>query len=249
MTHKTYMISTPLAFVWNMALAYVVYWLCRLIYWAENVGAFQGFWSHNTLRDIFTGAWMFDTSAILYTNVLYALLMLIPLPWKECSGWQRVAKWLFVIVNGLAVCINLCDAAYFPYTGRRTTTTVFQEFSNEGNLGGIFAVELLRHWYLVLAAVVLIALLWKGYKIPTRPTPLPLPCREGSSHHLSFCSPPYKGGARGWVRWVCSCLLHHPSPYLCSLYPADGHWYARRSHHGRAAHHYLQRQPVCGASG
>ena len=142
-----------------MALAYVVYGLCRLIYWAENASAFPGFRSGNTLRDILTGAWVFDTSAILYTNALYALLMLIPLHVKESAAWQRTAKRLFIGVNSLAVVVNLADAAYFPYTGRRTTMTVFSEFANEGNLLGIFATELLRHWYLVVAAILLIAAL------------------------------------------------------------------------------------------
>ena len=158
------LLRTPLAFLWNMLLVYLVYGLCRIVYWAENASAFEGFWSHNALRDILAGAWKFDSSAILYTNVLYAVMMLIPLHWKEGKRWQCAAKWLYVVVNGLAVVINLADAAYFPYTGRRTTTTVFREFSNEGNLGGIFAVELLRHWYLVVAGVALIALLWKAYR-------------------------------------------------------------------------------------
>ena len=160
------LLRTPLAFVCNMALAYVVYWLCRLVFWAENYSAFPQFWSGNSLKDIFTGAWMFDTSAILYTNALYALLMLFPLHLKERRWWQQIAKWLFVLVNSLAVIINLCDAVYFQYTGRRTTTTVFQEFSNEGNLGSIVGVELLRHWYLVIAGIVLILLLWKAYRLP-----------------------------------------------------------------------------------
>ena len=158
------LLRTPLAFLWNMLLVYLVYGLCRIVYWAENASAFEGFWTHNALRDILAGAWKFDSSAILYTNVLYAVMMLIPLHWKEGKRWQCAAKWLYVVVNGLAVVINLADAAYFPYTGRRTTTTVFREFSNEGNLGGIFAVELLRHWYLVVAGVALIALLWKAYR-------------------------------------------------------------------------------------
>lgn len=156
-------LCTPLAFFCNMTVAYLVYALCRLVYWAENMQSFEGFWTHNSLLDILTGSLMFDTSAILYTNALYALLMLVPLHWKESPRWQCFARLVFVLVNGLAVCINLADAAYFPYTGRRTTTTVFQEFSNEGNLASIFGVELLRHWYLVLAAVVLIIFLWKAY--------------------------------------------------------------------------------------
>ena len=148
-----------------MALAYVVYWLCRVIYWAENASVFKGFWSGNALSDIFKGAWMFDTSAILYTNLPYALLMLIPLAVKERPVWQSVAKWLFIIVNGLAIIINLTDAVYFPYTGRRTTASVFSEFANEGNLGSIFGVEMMHHWYLVLAAVLMIVLLIGLYRV------------------------------------------------------------------------------------
>ena len=157
---------TPLAFIWNMVLAYLVYWLCRLAYWAENVNAFSGLWQENNAADIMHGAWMFDTSAILYTNALYALMMLLPLHWKEHAGWQRTAKWVFVVVNAVAVIINIADAAYFPYTGRRTTASVFSEFRAEENLMSIFGVELLRHWYLVLAAVFIIWLLWKGYRSP-----------------------------------------------------------------------------------
>ncbi len=159
-------LRTPLAFIWNMALAYLVYWLCRLVYWAENVNAFSGLWQENNAADIMHGAWMFDTSAILYTNALYALMMLLPLHWKEHTGWQRAAKWVFVVVNAVAVIINIADAAYFPYTGRRTTASVFSEFRAEENLMSIFGVELLRHWYLVLAAVFIIWLLWKGYRSP-----------------------------------------------------------------------------------
>ena len=108
------LLRTPLAFLWNMLLVYLVYGLCRIVYWAENASAFEGFWTHNALRDILTGAWKFDSSAILYTNVLYAVMMLIPLHWKEGKRWQCAAKWLYVVVNGLAVVINLADAAYFP---------------------------------------------------------------------------------------------------------------------------------------
>ncbi len=158
------LIRTPWAFVWNMAMVYIVYGLCRLIYWAENAQTFTGLWTENRLSDLLTGAWMFDSSAILYTNVFYALLMLVPLHWKESRGWQTVAKWVFLLVNSLMVVINLADAVYFQYTGRRTTASVFNEFSNEGNLMDIFAVEALRHWYLVLAGVILIWGLWKGYK-------------------------------------------------------------------------------------
>lgn len=116
--------------------------------------------------EMLVGGWFFDTSAILYTNALYALLMLFPIHYKESALYQKVAKWVFVVVNAVSIVANLTDCVYFQYTTRRTTGTVFSEFKNENNLGSIFGVELLRHWYLVLIGVVLIAALWYFYRMP-----------------------------------------------------------------------------------
>lgn len=89
--------------------------------------------------------------------------MLIPLHYKEMRGWQMTAKWIFIIVNGVCIAANLADCVYFKYTMRRTTNTVFSEFSNEGNIGSIIGVEFMRHWYLVLLFVVMILAMWKCY--------------------------------------------------------------------------------------
>ncbi len=166
MTLKRTICSSPLAFVANMVWAYVAYGLCRMLYLAENWSVLGSHLSWSSAWEMMQGAWMFDTSALLYTNALYALMMLVPWHGKEQDGWQRAAKWVFIAVNGLAICINLADSVYFQYTGRRTTATVFSEFSNEGNLGGIIGIELLNHWYLVLAAIVLIYGLSKAYVLP-----------------------------------------------------------------------------------
>lgn len=159
-------LSTPLCMLANLVLVYVVYELCRFIYLFENWSTFAPTLTWSSLGEMLRGGLMFDTSAILYTNSLYILLMLLPLWLKETALWQRVARWVFTVVNGFCVVINLADAVYFQYTGRRTTVTVFSEFSSEGNLGRIMGIELLRHWYLVLAAAVLIYGLWRLYLSP-----------------------------------------------------------------------------------
>ena len=156
--NKTY--SPLLAVLWNLLLVYLVYQIARLEYYLENTDYLSysvGAWK---------GGLVFDTSAILYTNALYVVMMLFPLHWKENAVYQKLCKWIFVIVNSIAFAINLADSVYFRYTMRRTTTTVFQEFSNEGNLGSIFATELLRHWYLVLLFVGVVAWLWFCYFKP-----------------------------------------------------------------------------------
>ena len=149
-----------------MTWAYVAYALCRVLYLVENWDVLGSNLSWASAWEMTKGAWMFDTSALLYTNALYALMMLVPWHLKERDGWQLASKWVYMVVNGLAICINLADSVYFQYTGRRTTATIFSEFSNEGNLGNIVGIELLNHWYLVLAAIILIYGLGKAYVLP-----------------------------------------------------------------------------------
>ena len=148
------------AVVCNLLLVYIIYQIARIEYLLEN----SSYLTYTA--DTFWGGLLFDTSAILYTNALYVLLMLLPLHVKETPGYHRCCRWLFIVVNGVAMAVNLADSVYFQYTMRRTTTTVFGEFSNESNLGGIIGTELLRHWYLVLLFVLLIAALWKCYVTP-----------------------------------------------------------------------------------
>ena len=153
---KSSYISSPLAFVCNMAMMYAVYGICRLAYLFENWSVLSAGFDSLSFWDAFKGCWLFDTSAILYTNALYAVLMLLPLHFKETNLWQSVAKWIYIVMNAICIIANLSDAVYFQYTGRRTTTSVFSEFSHESNLAGVFGVELLYHWYLVLLGVLLI---------------------------------------------------------------------------------------------
>lgn len=159
--------SPALAFICNMLLAYAVCFVCRLAYLFENWPVLSQGISWAALPNIVKGSLLFDTSALLYTNVLYALLMLLPCHLRESRAWQSVAKWMFVAVNSLCAFINLGDAVYFKFTGRRTTCSVFQEFSNEGNIISIFADEIVNHWYLVLLGIAIAALLSLAYVRPS----------------------------------------------------------------------------------
>ena len=159
--------ATSLSAFINLMWAYVAYFVCRLAYGIENWSVLGGNFTSGNMGEVLKGGLMFDTSAIMYTNSLYMVLMLLPLHVKECRGWQKMAKCVFVVVNALAICINLADSVYFKYTGRRTTATIFSEFGNEGNLGSVIGVEFLNHWYLVLLALGLIVALAKLYAMPS----------------------------------------------------------------------------------
>ena len=158
LTNKTF--SPILAVLWNLLLVYLVYQVARIEYWLENSSYL------NYTLDVWRGGLMFDTTAILYTNALYIVLMLFPWHKKENHTYHIVCKWLYIIVNGITLAMNLADSVYFQYTMRRTTSTVFGEFSNEGNLGSIIGKEFFNHWYLVLLFAIVMFVLWKLYAMP-----------------------------------------------------------------------------------
>ena len=154
----------PLATVlWGLFMAYVVYFVARVAFLLENLSLYPDLPTDHLL-ELLRGGLTFDTSAILYTNALWVLMVLFPLHLKETSLWHKICRWTFVIINTLCLALNLGDSVYFRYTMRRTTTTVFQEFENENNLGGIFLTESLNHWYFFLLAGLVAWGLWKGYR-------------------------------------------------------------------------------------
>lgn len=155
-----------------MVMVYVVYEICRLVFLATNWSMFSETMTWSSFWEITRGGLMFDTSAILYTNALYALMMLFPIHYKETVIYQKIAKWVFLVCNSICVVANLVDCVYFKYTIRRTTVTVFSEFQNENNLGSIFGAEVINHWYLVVIGILLIVGMWYLYRMPKGQIPV-----------------------------------------------------------------------------
>ena len=149
----------------NLLIAYVVYFLARLIYFFENYSYFSQNLSFSHVLEMLRGGLVFDTSAILVTNIPYIVLMLFPIHYKESAIYQKLCRAVFLIINGLALAINLCDAVYFRFTMRRTTTTVFSEFANEENLGGVFLKETVNHLYLLVLFVVMVWAMYRLYRM------------------------------------------------------------------------------------
>ena len=165
MNKRSFLLLTPLATtIYNLMLVYVVYFLARVLYLLLNYSYFAVDMTYGHLLELFMGGLVFDTSAILITNSLYIFLMLLPWHGKETRLYQQVCKWVFLCINGLALFVNCCDAVYFRFTMRRTTTTIFSEFSNEGNILSIFFKELVNHFYLVFIFGVIIWALYKFYR-------------------------------------------------------------------------------------
>jgi phosphoglycerol transferase MdoB-like AlkP superfamily enzyme len=117
---------------------------------------------------IMIGGFRLDVVAILYTNMLFLVLMILPLYVRFQPAYQTVVKWIFFITNAAALALNVSDFIYFKFTLRRTTGDIFQQFENESNLGGLFFRFIVDYWYATLfwiALVVLMVWLYKKVKL------------------------------------------------------------------------------------
>ena len=147
-----------LLIIWRLLLAYIIYTLCRAVFLIYNLDLLQPM-SGADLWNIFRGGLMFDTTAILYTNILYLVLSFIPAPFVFNRIYQKILRILYVTVNFICVCMNLGDTVYFPFSMRRVSMTFFSEFTGDVNFGTIFLESLAMFWYITLIGIILLLLL------------------------------------------------------------------------------------------
>ena len=147
-----------LLIIWRLLLAYIIYSLCRAVFLIYNLDLLQPM-SGADLWNIFRGGLMFDTTAILYTNILYLVLSFIPAPFVFNRIYQKILRILYVTVNFICVCMNLGDTVYFPFSMRRVSMTFFSEFTGDINFGTILLESLAMFWYITLIGIILLLLL------------------------------------------------------------------------------------------
>ncbi len=113
--------SVPVVLLLNTLLALMVFALCRLVFFLENYALYAADLGRWSWGEMWEGTLRFDGAAVAYTQLLYALFLLFPYPRWEGQVRQRLTKWTFVGVQSLCVVLNLIDAVYVQYTGRRST--------------------------------------------------------------------------------------------------------------------------------
>ncbi|RZK49368.1 MAG: alkaline phosphatase family protein [Pedobacter sp.] len=136
-----------------------LYSLCRIGFYWTNLPSFQHL-SLVELGRIFWGGWRFDLVAIIYLNSLYLLLQIIPHPWRHLRGYQKAISWTFYIPNLIGFLSIFIDFAYYPFTLKHTTASVFKQFANEENLGKLSLDFLIDYWYLSILFIFFAVLLY-----------------------------------------------------------------------------------------
>ncbi len=140
-----------------------IYSLSRMGFYFYNADFFSGM-NAGRLARIMLGGLKFDLSAILYSNSLFILLMILPITFRFKNWYQQILKWIFIVTNSVALAVNTADFVYYRFTLRRTTVSVFSQFKNEQNGAALFFQFVWDYWYMVLFWMGLVAMLIIGYK-------------------------------------------------------------------------------------
>jgi hypothetical protein len=157
------------ALIQYLGLVMAVFTLCRLGFYLFNREYFPEL-SFASILPLLVAGLKFDISAVLYTNLLFILLMSLPLKVRFSALYQNILMWVFLVTNALALVANVGDFIYFKFTLRRTTFDIFEQFKNEENLAGLTGRFIWDYWYAALFWVACVFILWYGYNITLHTT-------------------------------------------------------------------------------
>ena len=146
-----------------LLLMMTLYTVCRIGFYLYNIEFFPDM-TFLRFGKIMLGGFRFDLSAILYLNSLFILMLAVPLPIRFNSRYQQVIKYLFLVINSVGLAVNVADTIYYEYTLRRTTLSVFRQFENEQNMGGLLVRFLFDYWYGVLFWILLVLVMRFFYR-------------------------------------------------------------------------------------
>ncbi|MES2558789.1 MAG: LTA synthase family protein [Bacteroidota bacterium] len=148
---------------------YILYTLSRVVFFVVNFSFLQQFHATEIVGSFLVGL-RFDTTAIIYTNGVFILLHILPHPFRSHSLYQKILKWLFIIVNSLALLLNLIDAGYYQFSGKRSGAELLSMRKDISDQGVQYIKD---YWYLALLLVGTIWILFRVYpKYPTTKQPL-----------------------------------------------------------------------------
>jgi len=157
--------SPLVVLIYKLSIVMFLYTVCRILFYSFNMGLFPDV-NVGLFTIMLLGGLRFDLSAILYFNLLFILLQLIPFKFRHLPKYQKGLDYLFYFTNAIGLALNCIDIIYYRFTQRRTTLLVFDEFRNEQNYLQLAKHFFLDYFYILLIWIVLVALMvWLSRKL------------------------------------------------------------------------------------
>jgi hypothetical protein len=166
---------------YRIILVMFLFTLCRIGFFLFNRKMFPGV-DFGQFITMVRGGLVFDISAIVYINMLFILLTIVPFDFIYSRIYQKIVDYIYLITNGLAISINGMDFVYYKFIGKRATAEVFRTFSNEEHVFRMFFRFLADYWpatLFTISLLVLMVFLYNRVKLVTPP-------RQGKTGRFIF---------------------------------------------------------------
>jgi len=131
----------------------ILWAICRLGFYTFNQSSFP-IENISELGKIFLFGTRFDLASIIYVNLLFSVLCLLPFSFRKNSSYQKFLKYIFLTFNGLALYFEVVDIGYFRFAFRRF---IGSDLFLIGETTHLFFQFIKDFWYL---ALLYFALLW-----------------------------------------------------------------------------------------
>ena len=169
-TTKKYEANEYLVLLYRYAILMVLYSVCRIMFYLFNTASFPKVTFFSFLT-ILKGGLIFDISALLYLNVAFMLLSLLPFQFKFNLWYQHFLKWLFIVSNSVGLAFNLIDMIYYRYILKRTTASAFDVAAFDAGNTNLIRRFFYDFWYIPLILAILVLLMSVLYSL-LKPKPI-----------------------------------------------------------------------------
>ena len=156
--HKFPRINEYKALTYRILLAYLFYFVARILFFIYNGPLLKVDSIYNFLALSYHGL-VFDTTTILYVNSLFILLSVLPLKINTKKGFQKFLFYLYFVTNLFAYATNFIDFIYYRYTFSRSTRASLDTLENEQNKALLLFNFMLNYWHVFLIFIVM-AIVW-----------------------------------------------------------------------------------------
>ena len=143
---------------YRLSLAYIFYFFARVLFYIYNFQLLKVDSISDFLSLCYYGL-AFDTTAILYANLLFIVFSVLPIFKNTNRGYQKFLFYLYFSINLLAYATNFIDFIYYKFTFARTTIVALNVLEHETNKTILFFSFLVEYWH-VFVLFLLFSALW-----------------------------------------------------------------------------------------
>ena len=148
-------------------LLLLIYTFCRLLFYFFNFDYFTAVNFSDLSKSFFYGI-RFDITAIVITNTPIILLHFLPEKIFQSKLISVINKFLFILINSIAILLNAIDFSLFQFTAKRATADVFKVISFGHDFTNTVPKMIGDFWYVLLILLAMWYTLQRFY--PTKPS-------------------------------------------------------------------------------